>query len=578
LGFFWPLSRDPRASIGADVRVRASDGIEFRVHRAVLAARSPLFAARISAEAYTPPARARRSPAMLLVPDMTGAVLAALLEFVYTDALSAALQPTAPFTRALGFAAAQYGPPRLFALCRALLESPVAYWSRTLQREEHLRAPDAPETDGSSLVTPSVAAAAQMAAAVELSDASTALGSQLASLLLSPVPQWADVVFKAGGWRFAAHAVIIRAGSQYFRALLAPVVDASAASDAMTVTTDDDEDDDDEDAGLLEISLPDSAVTVSRLLYFLYSGALPPLPADAKAVNERGILPSGSIPCTLDVEDDSDQADYDYSDHGVSEVEGSDARDAPPKDNFHAVNSTAQDDFRADLAVWSSVINELGAGVYDAGAKKRDVAIAPEMRSFPGVDAQWTPTAQLLQDIVAADRYAIPAMAAQAASLIQGDGSSAAQILELSDLLPAVPRLKDAALTAARVHLPDMLESATLASLRVRAPHLVSVIAAAMTAHHDTAFFRSLADDANIVRPPPGHEAAPLPKDKSLSEALGFGKSDTFAWKPLFALFVACFFFLSIAEYTEANHWLVPVVNTLAIVVMAALLFYGTVK
>ena len=573
----WPLSQDPRVPVrGTDIRLRSGDGIEFRAHRALLAARSPLFAARIATEAYAPPARARRSPAVLLIPDLTGAVLAALLEFIYCDTLRTALQPTAQFTRALGFAAAQYGPPRLFSLCRALLESPVAYWSRTLQREAQSRAPDAPETDGSSLVTPEVATAAQMAAAVELVDPATALRAQLTTLLLSPVPQWADVVFKAAGWRFAAHAVVVRAGSEYFRALLAPALDADLASGSDAATSDPDVD---EDISLIEISLPDTAATVARMLYFLYSGALPPLPSSALEANQGGILPGCVFPCARDVAGDGDD-DGDSRDDG-DDSDGGDNEGTPANDDFHGEDfedSAGKDDFRAEAAVWGATatsLKEEGGGADADEEKPRAFTSEEDKRTFPGVDAQWTPTAQLLQDIVAADRYGIPAMVSQAASLIQGDGTSAAQILELSDLLPAVPRLRDAALTAARANLSDMLESEALAALRVRAPHLVPVIASAAAAHRDTAFLCALAEDASTVRPLPGQEP-PKPDEKTLSAAMGFGDGKKFAWKPLAVLFVACFVFLSIAEFTEANHWIVPVVNSVAVIVMAVLLFYGS--
>ena len=581
---------------GFDVRLRLSDGREIRAHRAVLAARSTTLAERLLAEALVIPSRARRVPPVLFLSDLTASVASALLEWIYTDRLSVPLSPTGNFTRLLAAAANAYGIPRLYALCSILLESPVVYWTRQVgsggepdEGDEEVNngkskalSPLLILTDVSQLVVPAEAAAAQQNAAFELAEPRNSLSSQMLRLLLTEQPLWCDVVFIAGGWRFAAHAVVVCSACEYFRSVLARSLEAKE-TDADTV------DDDDEAAALIEIALPDSAATVMRLLSFMYSGTLPPLPASADYANLYGILPGVAFPAQLERETEGVEEEEDGGEEGkevagtetnrrsrglwvfdgLADAGGESVKPLLPitRDTEKQKRSESDDEEKAESVITTTPDAVLGSS-----------AIAGLSGLCPGVSNSWTPDYQLLCDITAADRYGITTLSTLAASLLQVTPINAAQVLELSDLLPGIPRLREAALQAATRDLDACLTSAAFATLRMRSPQLMDSILQRVSQDHDSAFFRGLAAEL----------ATPIaPRDDKKKEEIEAGRLATesisknlgrFTWQPVIALVVIAVVFVAIAEYNASAGWHIPVINVCVIIGMILLVYSGVVK
>ncbi|CAN6337038.1 unnamed protein product [Urochloa humidicola] len=115
------LLRTPQ--VGADVTF-AVQGETFRAHRAVLAARSPVFKAELSVS----PAAAKGGNAgeMMAIDGMTPLVFETLLHFIYTDALpdmdDLGREEYQEFVRNLLAAADRYEMYRLKQICRVILE------------------------------------------------------------------------------------------------------------------------------------------------------------------------------------------------------------------------------------------------------------------------------------------------------------------------------------------------------------------------------------------------------------------------------------------------------------------------
>lgn len=584
---------------GYDVRLRTSDGRELSAHRAVLAARSTTLAVRLVAEALVIPSRARRVPPLLLLPDLTASVASALLEWIYTDRLSVPLSPTGGFTRLVAAAANAYGIPRLYALCSILLESPVVYWTRQVgsgvedenedgdgdgNRNGEIKANTALSlslTDVSQLIMPAEAAAAQQNSAFELAAPEDSLSSQMMRLLVAETPMWCDVVITAGGWRFAAHAVVVCSACEYFRSVLARSLQVNGEGEGEGFDADD-------DAAMIEIALPDSAATTIRLLYFMYSGTLPPLPASADDANLYGILPGTVFPAQVEasvkaqgeaVPDPQPRRGlwvFDGLAQPGDETEGGSAESEPePKPEPETATTPAT---TLEIPPSSSPIIEEEEGGKSDSAALPGSAIAGISGLCPGVDSSWTPEYQLLCDIAAADRYGIASLSTLAASLLQVTPHNAAQVLELSDLLPSIPRIREAALQAASRDLNACLSSAAFATLRMRSPQLMDLILKRVSEDHDSAFFRGLAAElAKPITPADEKRKADIEAERLASE--GVSKTlGRFTWEPVVALVVVAGFFAVIAEYNSSTGWYIPVLNIGMVIAMALFLFTGMVK
>jgi speckle-type POZ protein len=111
------LRRVLRDGTGADVAFRVA-GREFRAHRVVLAARSPVFCAQL----YGPMAEKDYPGRVIEVVDMEPEVFETLLEFVYTDCFEECSTAT---TQHLLVAADRYGMDRLKLMCAEKLQRSI---------------------------------------------------------------------------------------------------------------------------------------------------------------------------------------------------------------------------------------------------------------------------------------------------------------------------------------------------------------------------------------------------------------------------------------------------------------------
>ncbi|CAN6327553.1 unnamed protein product [Urochloa humidicola] len=115
------LLRSPQ--VGTDVTF-AVQGVAFRAHRAVLAARSPVFKAELSLP-LSPPAAKEDAGEMVAIDGMAPQVFETLLHFVYTDALpdmgDLGREEYQELVRNLLAAADRYAIYRLKQICRFIL-------------------------------------------------------------------------------------------------------------------------------------------------------------------------------------------------------------------------------------------------------------------------------------------------------------------------------------------------------------------------------------------------------------------------------------------------------------------------
>lgn len=540
---------------GYDIRLRSNDGHELSAHRAILAARSSVLAKRLAVEANVIPSRARRVLPLLLLPDLSASVASALLEWIYTDRLSVPLSPTDAFTRQVAAAANAYGITHLSALCTILTESPVVYWTRQVDSvateddaSKSALLPLSSLTDVSQLVLPIDAAAAQQKAAFDLTVYESSLPAQLMRLLLAQPPMWRDVVFIADGWRFSAHGVIVCSACEYFQSILGRTLEAKRprAYFDNERTGEDDGDDDGDNDDIIEIALPDSAATVMRLLAFMYSGSLPPLPSCAEDANANGIFPGIFFPVQP-----QETALVQPGAENREPIVLADPPDSPEK-----------------------AATSVGA---HKGAKQDDGSI-PAISSSPSVPSSWTPQHQLICDIVAADRYGLTSLSSLAASLLEVTPQTAAQVLEVSELLPNVPRLREAAILAATQDLKAFLSSSGYASMRSRTPQLMNAVLSRLAQDHDSAFFRGLAAElAEKIAPRISREATDREEENErsvfLSKSLG-----RLTWQPVVALIAVAGLFTAFAEYNMSSSWHVPVINIGVLLVAAILVYNGTIN
>ena len=193
------------------------------------------------------------------------------------------------------------------------------------------------------LLSPPAARERQRRAAVALADAGGA--SLLAAQLLESAflsPRWADLYLVAEGWRFPVHAAVLCASAEYFRVLLRGAMGGEdgagvsggalgraaagggslfgfggggglgvgAGSDGGTGPGSGSVAGSLSGRGSLmrgagsaeerepvEIEVPDSAMTLVRMLFFCYSGWLAPLPRGAAEAAVEGLVPGVPIFC-----------------------------------------------------------------------------------------------------------------------------------------------------------------------------------------------------------------------------------------------------------------------------------------
>lgn len=497
-----------------------AEGRVIRAHRAILAARSPVLAARLARET-----RAGR-PSKLLLADLSFDTAAQIVEFCYTDDISLPLSPLAPGLRSLANAASAYGITRLELLCRVMLEAPITFWMRQLKAVEATMSADgdadvATAVPADQLVSPPQARERQIKAASSLPDITISLPYQLLQGALLQ-PQWFDVYFVSQGWRFPAHAAIICSSCEYFRVLLADAMEQAYGDehnggdafgyDGSSVIS-----------GLtgsvnhsstaassnrfepLEVEVPDSAMTLARMLFFCYAGWLAPLPRDPVEANTDGLIPG--IPIVYER--------------------------APPS------TTDAGDEGADDIA---------GGGNDDAAA--------------PSVPPTWTPSRQLLLDLVAADRYGLDSMRCMIESCIDVEPAAASRVLELTHLI-AAPRLREAAMVTTLTSMSDVTASQTFAAMKERSPWLVSEVLDRALQRND-AFYGVLAED-------------PMPASKGPvdpSEAMLL-KTQPFPWVPLLSIITLFLIFLSVAEYNASFTPLVPVMNIGALLAVMYMAYRG---
>jgi hypothetical protein len=343
-------------------------------------------------------------------------------------------------------------------------------------------------------------------------------------------PKWADMFLVADGWRFPVHASIVCASCEYFRVLLREsmesddVSDSNRFGDAMT------EINSSVSGSLLsaaeegepvEVEVPDSAMTLSRLIFFMYSGWLAPLPISAVEANTNGFIPGIPIVCERTLSDDSD----------VFTRAGS---PLPSSDDY--TNQTP-----------------------------------PPLQQRPSVKSTWTPSSQMLLDLVAADRYGIDHLKQLVESAMDVSPLQVAQVLELSSLVP-VPRIRECAVISALSNMTDVTTSRGYKNMQFRSPRLVGeLLDRALSRNVD--YFGVLTDSTAtstvLARLAPKKRVDPLTK---------LFKKTIFPWKPLILLAVLFFAFITFAEYNTSMSALVPVVNVLVLLAVGIGIYQGWIS
>jgi alpha-tubulin suppressor-like RCC1 family protein len=521
------------------------DGRSIKAHRAILAARSSVLAARLELET-----RPGKKTSKLFISDMSFTTAVLLIEFIYTDDLTVPLTPQGAALNQLADAANKYQVIRLENICKVMIDAPVTYWMRQLhvKDSDFLTSVDKDEindqqetlhdTEDSStvapnqLMSPPLARERQMQAAFDLADHK---GENLLPmhLLVNGLldPKWADMYLVAEGWRFPVHAAIICASCEYFRVLLRgsmegdEVSDKDRFGDAMTdingsvtgslLSAA-------EDGEPIEVEVPDSAMTLSRLIFFLYTGWLAPLPSSSVDANTKGLIPGVPIFCERIQTDES---------------------------NFTRTGSPMPEHLSQE--------------------NKSQEAIPIQQR--PSVKSTWTTSSQMLLDLVAADRYGLDHLKILIESAFDVSPSQVAQVLELSSLVPA-PRIRECALVSALSNMTAVTSSKGYKNMQYRSPRLVGeILDRALSRNVD--FFGVLSDSTStstvLAR------LASKKRDDPLSKLF---KRTVFPWKPLVFLAVFFFAFITFAEYNTSMSALVPVVNVLVLVSIGIGLYQGWIS
>jgi hypothetical protein len=172
----------------------------------------------------------------------------------------------------------------------------------------------------------------------------------------------------------------------------------------------------------------------------------------------------------------------------------------------------------------------------------------------------------------------LTSLSSLAASLLEVTPQTAAQVLEVSELLPNVPRLREAAILAATQDLNAFLSSSGFASMRSRNPQLMNAVLSRLALDHDSAFFRGLAAElAEKIAPRISKEASGAEDENErpvfLSKSLG-----RLTWQPIVALIVVAGLFTAFAEYNMSSSWHVPIINIGVLLAAAVLVYTGTIN
>ena len=517
------------------------DGRTIKAHRSILAARSSVFATRLESET-----RPGKKTSKLFISDMSFTTAALIVEFIYTDDLTVPLMPQGKALSELSDAALRYNITRLRNICQVMIDAPVTYWMRQLNVKDSdfssstldeeiedktlIMDPEDPSTVApNQLMSPPLARERQMKSAFDLADhkgADLLPMHLLVNCLLEP--KWADMYLVADGWRFPVHAAIVCASCEYFQALLRgsmesdEVGDNNRFGDAMT------EINSSVSGSLLsaaeegepvEVIVPDSAMTLSRLIFFFYTGWLAPLPSTAVEANIRGLIPGVPILCERVPTDDSD----------IFTRAGS---PVPSSDEFTSPTAIQQ---------------------------------------RPSVKSTWTPSSQMLLDLVAADRYGLDHLKLLVESAMDVSPSQVAQVLELSSLVP-VPRIRECAVVSALSNMTAVTTSRGYKNMQFRSPRLVGeLLDRALSRNVD--FFGVLSDPtatSTVLA-----RLAPKKRDDPLSKLF---KKTVFPWKPLILLAFLFFAFITFAEYNTSMSALVPVVNVLVLIAVGVGIYQGWIS
>jgi len=551
------LSRSPVR--GFDV-VLVTDGgrAEFLAHAAILSARVPGLGAEIT-RSIDAGGRSRAGVTRLLLPRFGRWDVARLLEWAYTGGVALPLDVGGGGGRAdpapLADLAQELGVPDLAALATIHAQAPLRYWLRGGERQA---GGEDEEGEAAMLVPPSARVAQGSAARTLASDrAVSSLGLDLLALLLgelepAPAPSargltpHADlllIVSVGGGgsqtprssWALPAHVCIVACASEYLRALLCGPGEGGA-SEAMG------------SGPVTELVLPDSPLTVARLLLAMYTGVLPALPHSYASASEaeQGPTPGIALPWRrLRV----------ALPEAVEEGEGEET-----------VESEEEEEEGEEGVAGSSRFEAWGGRAY---------AVPPTLQP-------WSPGGQMLDDARAAARYGLPRILSLIdASLEVAAPSAGPSHLGRHFTQPAVLTPAQALEASGRMDLPRLKQAGGVAALGDLATTLADPSwAGNLTAGQHADLLAGLMDDALAandgffgVLAAEAAKPAPSGKEGRGEEEEGrSGSSPLAALAALAALFLA---FLALAQYNTGLAPSLPYINAAVLLSAAVMAYYG---
>jgi hypothetical protein len=275
-----------------------------------------------------------------------------------------------------------------------------------------------------------------------------------------------------------------------------------------------------------------------RLLHFLYTGSLPPLPASAEEANAWGILPGLLFSVYPEVIEEEEEEEEEGEGEGQQEL---------------AQQEQQQQEQQPGRLL---------------------------QRQQPGVESSWSGSTQLLRDLACADRYGLSSLRVLCASLLQLQPAGAAQALELSSLLASgpLPALREAALRSAALDLRSACSSAGMAALRHRSPELCGALLERQLEAHEGAFLSALAAEGSVQLPPLSSLGAggAAEQEELLGGSSSKGSSSSVvAAAAALAMLLALAAFLSLGGLNTALGPLIPVLNAGAIGLFALAVWMG---
>lgn len=399
---------------GQDCVLRLDDGIEFPVHRAILACNSPVFATMLREKSI--PGRITQ----LILPGVTYSLAIRLVEWMYTGQMSAPLSPLDPQLSELREIAKEYEISRLWFACDCFLNAPVTHWVRGLRKgvsalesQSENYAESSPLVDMENLSIPKGSREEYVSSSAFLSTFEDSATHNHFKLLTAPEPMYYDLVLSSGSVHFPCHIPIVCANSTYFYSLVDTLLSELVGPNYTTVEkswqyptlT----------GSPIQIALPESPLSLFRLLYFLYMGSLPPMPKSMADMLENGFAPGISVA-------------------------------------FFTDNPMGENESTSHPEEW---------------------VITNATENIP-VDTNWSPFKQYLLDMQMANRYALPRMNAQAQSLIEFSAEETPELLALQSQYPA-SILRERALNAALLDKSSFVKSINRLPSTIRS-HVISEI------------------------------------------------------------------------------------------------------